>query len=301
MRKDIEFNAEGTTLRGWLYLPEGNQPFPTIVMANGFALVKEQGLDKFAEAFTNAGFACIAYDNRNLGASDGKPRQDIDPWMQMRDYRQAITYARSIPELDSERIGIWGTSYSGAHVLMAAAVDKRVKCVVAQVPGICGFTAARRLMSPQQLSELQQQLDKDRSQRQREASATIPFVSPDASKPSAFPEPRSYHYYTMFGDKPDGMASQRASNWRNEISLRSLEWWLEHDITQYMQRISPTPLLMILAAQDQISPTDLQLEAYNQANEPKKVVVIPGDHYGAYLENFERFSSEAISWYKKHL
>ena len=301
MRKDIEFNAEGTTLRGWLYLPEGNQPFPTIVMANGFALVKEQGLDKFAEAFTNAGFACIAYDNRNLGASDGKPRQDIDPWMQMRDYRQAITYARSIPELDSERIGIWGTSYSGAHVLMAAAVDKRVKCVVAQVPGICGFTAARRLMSPQQLSELQQQLDKDRSQRQREASATIPFVSPDASKPSAFPEPRSYHYYTMFGDKPDGMASQRASNWRNEISLRSLEWWLEHDITQYMQRISPTPLLMILAAQDQISPTDFQLEAYNQANEPKKVVVIPGDHYGAYLENFDRFSSEAISWYKKHL
>ena len=301
MRKDIEFNAEGTTLRGWLYLPEGNQPFPTIVMANGFALVKEQGLDKFAEAFTTAGFACIAYDNRNLGASDGEPRQDIDPWMQMRDYRQAITYARSIPELDSERIGIWGTSYSGAHVLMAAAVDKRVKCVVAQVPGICGFTAARRLMSPQQLSELQQQLDKDRSQRQREASATIPFVSPDASKPSAFPEPRSYHYYTMFGDKPDGMASQRASNWRNEISLRSLEWWLEHDITQYMQRISPTPLLMILAAQDQISPTDLQLEAYNQANEPKKVVVIPGDHYGAYLENFERFSSEAISWYKKHL
>ena len=201
MRTDIEFNAEGTTLKGWLYLPEGSQPFPTIVMANGFALVKEQGLDKFAEAFTNAGFACVAYDNRNLGASDGEPRQDIDPWMQMRDYRQAIAYARSIPEIDSERIGIWGTSYSGAHVLMAAAVDKRVKCVVAQVPGICGFTAARRLMSPQQLSELQQQLDKDRSQRQKgEAPATIPFVSPDASKPSAFPEPRSYHYYTMFGD-----------------------------------------------------------------------------------------------------
>ena len=294
MRTDIEFNAEGTTLRGWLYLPEGSQPFPTVVMANGFALVKEQGLDKFAEAFTNAGFACIAYDNRNLGASDGQPRQDIDPWMQMRDYRQAIVYAQSLREIDSERIGIWGTSYSGAHVLMTAAVDRRVKCVVAQVPGISGFTAARRLMSPQQFNELQQQLDKDRIQRQKgEPPATIPFVSPDASKPSAFPEPRSYEYYTMFGD--------RASNWRNEITLRSLEWWLEHDITQYMKRISPTPLLMILAAQDQISPTDLQLEAYNKANESKKVVVIPGDHYGAYLENFDRFSSEAIAWYKQHL
>ena len=83
--------------------------------------------------------------------------------------------------------------------------------------------------------------------------------------------------------------------------MRSLEWWLEHDITQYLKRISPTPLLIILAAEDQISPTDLQLEAYNQAYESKKVVVIPGDHYRVYLENFDRFSSEAIVRSKKHL
>lgn len=71
----------------------------------------------------------------------------------------------------------------------------------------------------------------------------------------------------MFGD--------RVPDWRNEITLRSLEWWLEHDITQYMKRISPTPLLMILAARDQISPIDFQLEAFDLAREPKRSTALP--------------------------
>src|SRR5690348_2267222 len=80
MRQDIEFNAEGTTLRGWLYLPDaGHRPFPTIVMAHGFSAVKEMYLDSFAEVFANAGLAALVFDNRNFGASDGEPRQEIDP------------------------------------------------------------------------------------------------------------------------------------------------------------------------------------------------------------------------------
>ena len=80
MRQDIEFNAEGTTLRGWLYTPDsGHRPFPTIVMAHGFSAVKEMYLDSFAEVFANAGLAALVFDNRNFGASDGEPRQEIDP------------------------------------------------------------------------------------------------------------------------------------------------------------------------------------------------------------------------------
>ena len=109
MRQDIEFNAEGTTLRGWLFTPDaGHRPFPTIVMAHGFSAVKEMYLDSFAEVFANAGLAALVFDNRNFGASDGEPRQEIDPWAQVRDYRHAITYARTRPEVDRERIGIWG-------------------------------------------------------------------------------------------------------------------------------------------------------------------------------------------------
>ena len=68
MRQDIEFNAEGTTLRGWLFTPDaGHRPFPTIVMAHGFSAVKEMYLDSFAEVFANAGLAALVFDNRNFG------------------------------------------------------------------------------------------------------------------------------------------------------------------------------------------------------------------------------------------
>src|SRR6476661_8503877 len=129
MRKDIEFKAEdGTILRGWHYLPDGaSAPRPTIVMAHGYSAVKEMYLDRFAEAFAKAGLAALVFDNRNFGASDGQPRQEIDPWRQIRDYRDAITFCSSLPETDPQRIGIWGSSYSGAHVLVVGAIDRRVK------------------------------------------------------------------------------------------------------------------------------------------------------------------------------
>ena len=86
MRTDVEFDAEGTTLRGWLYVPDGaTGPVPTIVMSHGFSAVKEMYLDRFAEVFADAGLGALVYDNRNFGASDGEPRLEIDPWEQVRD------------------------------------------------------------------------------------------------------------------------------------------------------------------------------------------------------------------------
>src|SRR5918997_676201 len=98
MRQDVEFDAEGVTLRGWLYTPDGaGEGAPTVVMAHGFSAVKEMYLDRFAEAFAEAGLAALVFDNRNFGASDGEPRQEIDPWAQVRDYRHAITHLCGLP------------------------------------------------------------------------------------------------------------------------------------------------------------------------------------------------------------
>jgi cephalosporin-C deacetylase-like acetyl esterase len=107
-------------------------------MAHGFSAVKEMYLDRFAEVFAAAGLNVLVFDNRCFGASDGEPRQEIDPWAQVRDYRDAITYLHTLPEVDPGRIGIWGSSYSGGHVLVVAAIDRRVKAVVSQVPLISG-------------------------------------------------------------------------------------------------------------------------------------------------------------------
>src|SRR5499427_11099459 len=147
MRRDIAFNAEGVILRGWLYLPDGaSGPVPTVVMAHGFSAVKEMYLDKFAETLARAGLGVLVFDNRGFGTSDGEPRQEIDPWAQVRDYRHAITFAGTLPEVAPGRIGIWGSSYSGGHVLVVAAIDRRVKAVVSQVPLISGHDNLRALV-----------------------------------------------------------------------------------------------------------------------------------------------------------
>src|SRR5579859_3920570 len=138
-RRDIEFDAEGVTLRGWFYPADGGSaPGPAVIMAHGFSAVKEMYLDSFAEVYAAAGLNVLVFDNRCFGASDGQPRQEIDPWAQVRDYRHAITYAGTLPEVDAARIGIWGSSYSGGHVLVVAAIDRRVKAVVSQVPAFGG-------------------------------------------------------------------------------------------------------------------------------------------------------------------
>ena len=137
MRQDIAFKTTcGTTLRGWHYVPEGTGKHPTIVLAHGFSAVKEMYLDKYADAFAKAGFASVVYDNRNFGASDGEPRQEIDPWEQIRDYSDAITFAGSLAQTVVDRIGIWGSSSSGGHVPVVAAIDRWVRCVASQVPPI---------------------------------------------------------------------------------------------------------------------------------------------------------------------
>jgi fermentation-respiration switch protein FrsA (DUF1100 family) len=297
MRQDIEFQAEGPRLSGWLYTPDaGGGPFPTIVMAHGFSAVKEMYLDSFAETFAAAGLAALVFDNRNFGASDGQPRQEIDPWAQVSDYRDAITYARTRPEVDRERIGVWGTSYSGGHVLVVAAVDRRVGCAVAQVPLVSGYRNVLRLVRADMIAPLRAQFDQDRERRlDGEPPAMVPVVSADPSGPAALPTADSYQWFTDTG-------RTRAPAWRNEVTLRTVELLMEYEPAAYVERLSPTPLLMIVAAQDHLTPVDLALAAYKRALEPKRLVFLPGGHFEAYVgPGFELAGSAARDWFVQHL
>jgi fermentation-respiration switch protein FrsA (DUF1100 family) len=294
MRTDIVFDAEGTTLRGWLFMPAGAGPHPIIVMAHGFSGLKEQYLDRFAAVFAEAGLASLVFDNRNFGASGGEPRQEIDPVQQIRDYRHAITFARGLPDIDRERVGVWGTSYSGGHGLVLGAIDRRVRCVAVQVPTISGSANALRRTRPDLLDAGRARFDADREARYRgEPPAMVPVVSQDRTALCALSGEEAYGFFQG--------TLKVAPHRRNEVTLRSLEMAREYEPGFYMERISPTPLLMIVATRDPTTPTDLCLAAYNRALEPKKLVLIEGGHFTPYVDAFEQSSSAARDWFVQHL
>ena len=166
-RKDIEFpTADGLVLRGWLFTAGASDgPHPAISMAHGYAGVKEHGLERFARIFAEAGFVVLVHDHRNFGASDGSIRGDVDPWQQISDWRRAISFLESRPEVDCRRIGVWGTSYAGGHAIVLGATDRRISCVVAQVPTISGFEQGLRRVAPDMLPALETAFsDDDRAQ-----------------------------------------------------------------------------------------------------------------------------------------
>ena len=297
MRQEIEFKTEdGVTLRGWHYLPDsGPTKVPTVVMAHGFSAVKEMYLDRFAEAFANAGLASIVFDNRNFGASDGEPRQEIDPWRQVRDYRDSITFAETLDATDPERIGIWGSSYSGGHVLVVGAIDRRVKCVVSQVPLVSGYENARRLIRADYIASLQSMFDEDRRGRmQGKPPAMIPVVSENPAGPAALPTPDSWTFFTETG-------RNRAPAWHNEVTLRSVEMFMEYEPGSYISYISPTPLMIIVALGDHLTVADLALAAYERALAPKRLVTLPSGHFDAYVAGFDAASGAATEWFVQHL
>jgi fermentation-respiration switch protein FrsA (DUF1100 family) len=212
----------------------------------------------------------------------------------VRDYRHAITYARTREEVDGERIGVWGSSYSGAHVLVVGAIDKRVKCVVSQVPLISGYENARRLVRADLIAPTREMFDADREARYRgEPPVTIPVVAPEG-EPCALPTADSYEWFTTSGQ-------QRAPSWVNECTLRSVEMFWEYEPGIYLPWISPTPLLMVVAAGDHLTVSDLAIGAFEQAREPKRLEVLPGGHFDAYTADFERSSGAARDWFVAHL
>src|SRR5579859_3689643 len=106
-------------------------------------------LDLFASYFTtHLHIHALVYDNRCFGSSDGSPRFEIIPSLQMSDIQDSITFAQTLPEIDPTRIAIWGSSYSGGHVLQVGAFDRRVKAVLSQSPFVSAIEAANRLVGP---------------------------------------------------------------------------------------------------------------------------------------------------------
>ncbi|GAB5469453.1 MAG: alpha/beta hydrolase [Rhodospirillales bacterium] len=297
MRRDIEFKTEdGITLRGWFYPADGGGTAATVVMAHGFSATKEMHLDDFAAHFAGDGLNVLVYDNRNLGDSDSPLRGEIDPWQQIRDYRDAITFACTLEGVEPGRIGIWGSSYSGAHVLVVGAIDRRVGCVVSQVPLIDGLENARRLIRSDHWAGLRAGLDADREARWRgEPAGMIPVIAEDGVSPCVLPTADSAAFFSA-------IIKARETRWENAVTLRSVEYFTEYNPGAYIAALTPTPLMMVVARDDHLTPADLSLQAYERALQPKKLLLLPGGHFDAYVdEAFATSAPQQSAWFREHL
>ncbi|MFQ3452387.1 alpha/beta fold hydrolase [Bradyrhizobium sp. UFLA01-814] len=285
MQRDISFKTrDRVELRGWLFTPDPSAPrLPTIVMTHGLTVQIEHGLSQFAEYLAERGFAVLVYDHRGWGRSDGEPRREADPFRQMHDTRDAITFATMLSEIDPERIGLWGTSYSGGTALMVAAVDRRVRCVVAVGPLISGSAMAKHHVASADWNRYRTEFE---DARRRELSGGD----------------IQYRVHTTVQETIDWYKDvDLDGTWKNEISVISHDMMMEFEPGDYVSRISPTPLLMIVADEDTRCLTDLQLDAYNRAREPKHLVLIHGGHYEAYVRQLPTVSKATYDWFSKHL
>jgi fermentation-respiration switch protein FrsA (DUF1100 family) len=293
-RRDVEFLSGGVTLRGWLYRPaDTSRPSPLVVMTHGFSGVREWVIPS-ADTFARAGLACLVYDHPCWGASDGEPRSEIDPWRQVRAYRDAMTFASTLKGIAADRIGIWGTSLSGGHVLVVAAVDRRVRAVVSQVPASNIHEMHRRLIPAYAWSSLMSLLQADRAARYPNgSSAIIPVASDSLSTPCALPGIETYEWLMR--------NAATAPAWRNEITVASLDMLMEYTPEAFISRIAPTPLFMTLADGDTLTPIEVQLAVYQRALEPKQLQMLHGAHHTAYEESFEEASGAQAAFLVRQL
>lgn len=135
VRHDLRFPCGDSTCAGWLYLP-AQAPAPVVVLGHGFAGTRDVGLPNMAERLARDGLAAFVFDYRSFGASGGTPRQIVDPWQQLDDWRAALAFVRTRPEVDGERVALFGSSLGGGHALVIAAETPDVRAVVAQAPMI---------------------------------------------------------------------------------------------------------------------------------------------------------------------
>ncbi len=141
--RQITFASGGERCAADLYLPQGVDKPPIVVMGHGLGALKDFRIPAFAERFVDRGLAVLAFDYRYWGGSTGEPRQLLSPRKQLEDWHAALACVRGLEEVDGSRIGIWGSSFGGAHVIHVAAQDHGIKAVVAQVLAADTASAAR--------------------------------------------------------------------------------------------------------------------------------------------------------------
>ena len=296
--EEVSFDSGGVRCAADLYWPQDAiGPVPCLVMGHGGSATKRLGLPRYAAKFTARGLAVLAFDYRGWGASGGEPRQVADAAAQRDDYRAAIRYARAHPGIDAGRVAVWGTSFSGGHVLAVAAGDPAIAAVICQVPLIDGWhrgrTVRQRLTWDVTVRTVQFTVAAVRDGI-RALRGLPPYLVPVVAEPgkvAVFTEPDARAAFEQMGGE--------AAGWRNQIAPRMV-FALPRYRKGTAERLG-MPVLMCLADHD--------LEASSKyatkiaASMPDATVLhYPVGHFAVYLGPvWEQVSDAQAGFLAEHL
>ncbi len=254
------------------------------------------GLDACAVRFQEAGFAVLAFDYRHLGKSGGEPRQLVWIPSQQEDYMAAINYARGLEEIDPARIALWGTSLSGGHVIVTAARDHEIACVVAQVPLLAGDAGGMELVKRLGLGYiLRMTFGHGLRDLVRSWLGLSPHKVPLVGKPGTIAVLADAGAWDAFGElAPDDFI--------NEVCARILIRMDKYHPIKHTTKVRCPVLLQICDKDIITTPMSLVEKAGQRLGKLAEVINYPIDHFDIYLgDNFKRAVSDQLEFFKKHL
>src|SRR6201997_4799729 len=293
-RLDVEFVSDDATCRAWLYLPQTKEPRPVIVMAHGLGGIREMRLDAYAERFCAAGYACLVFDYRHFGASGGEPRQLLDIKLQLADWAAAIAYARSRADLDPARVVLWGTSFGGGHVIVAAARDGNVAATISQCPFTDGL-ASVLAMDPRTSGKLTARAVRDLiAAGLGRPPVMVPTAGPPGSAalmtaPDAVPG-----YLGLAGDEA------RAAGFGNQVAARVVLNLVRHRPGRKAKKVR-CPILFAVCETDSVAPAKATLRHARTA--PRgEIRLYPAGHFDIYLGDwFETNVTDQLAFLTSHV
>lgn len=180
--EEIAVVSRGTRCAAWLTRPDRPGRHPIVVLAHGFGANHTMSLAQYEQHFARSGIAVLAFDYRNLGASDGLPRQRLSVRGHRADLHAAADHARGLPGIDSDRLALWGTSLGAMHTLRVAASRSDVAAVVVQCPIVDGLATLRRIGFRSTMQLIPALLDDAGRRLLRREPRYVPIVAPPGAR-----------------------------------------------------------------------------------------------------------------------
>ena len=291
IRTESDFFSRGIRCSGWLYRPKGVESSPVLIMAHGFGAEKIFGLPAYAARFVKEGIAIYIFDYRCFGDSDGEPRNLVNPFRHCQDWKAAIVHVRNLPEIDHGKIALWGTSFSGGHVIVTAAQDPDITAIISQVPHVDPFSTLGRV----RLKDLLRSWISAWRDVFRRLTFRSPYYIPVVGDPGT-------RAFLNTPDAKPGFLSliPEGYEWRNECPARILFTAMLYRPIAKAKRVK-CPALIVLAEKDSlVSPRSVERAAARMEN--ATLVRMPVGHFDVYTgDGFDEMVELEADFLKEHL